>query len=61
MDSTVSFKIPAKREFVGLVRLAVGGLSQVTSFDVDTVEDLKLVMSEICTSMINSSPDEDTD
>ncbi len=61
MDSTVSFKIPAKREFVGLVRLAIGGLSQVAPFDVDATEDLKLVMSEICTSMINSSEDADTD
>ncbi len=61
MSHKVSFVIPAKREFVGLVRLAIGGLSQVKPFDIDTVEDLKLVMSEICTSMIFKSAGEPSD
>src|SRR3990172_11920478 len=52
MAPNVRFVIPAKREFVGLVRLAVGGLALAMPFDADTVEDIKLVMSEICTNIV---------
>ena len=52
MTPSVRFVIPAKREFVGLVRLAIGGLAPAMPFDADTVEDMKLVMSEICTNIV---------
>ncbi|MDP1808624.1 MAG: ATP-binding protein [Actinomycetota bacterium] len=52
MTTSVRFVIPAKREFVGLVRLAIGGLAPAMPFDADTVEDMKLVMSEICTNIV---------
>ena len=52
MAPSVRFVIPAKREFVGLVRLAIGGLALAMPFDADTVEDMKLVMSEICTNIV---------
>lgn len=55
MAPSVRFIIPAKREFIGLVRLAVGGLAPAMPFDADTVEDIKLVMSEICTSIVLGS------
>ena len=52
MAQSVRFVIPAKREFVGLVRLAIGGLALAMPFDADTLEDMKLVMSEICTNIV---------
>ena len=55
MASTVHFTIPAKKEFVGLVRLAISGLAQSLPFDSDTIEDIKLVMSEVCTNMVLDS------
>jgi len=55
MASHVRFIIPAQREFVGLVRLAVSGLAQAIPFDADTVEDIKLVMSEVCTHLVLGS------
>jgi len=58
MAPSVRFVIPAKREFVGLVRLAVGGLAPAMPFDADTVEDIKLVMSEICTNIVLGSSQE---
>lgn len=58
MAPSVRFVIPAKREFVGLVRLAIGGLALAMPFDADTVEDMKLVMSEICTNIVlGASPE----
>lgn len=58
MTLSVRFVIPAKSEFVGLVRLAIGGLAPAMPFNADTVEDMKLVMSEICTNIILGVPDE---
>lgn len=56
MASRVSFVLPAKREYVGLVRLAISGLAPALPFDSDTIEDIKLVMSEICTNIIIGKP-----
>ena len=52
MANNVRFTIPARREFVGLVRLAIGGLALAMPFDAETIEDIKLVMSEICTNIV---------
>ena len=58
MAHIVRFVIPAKREFIGLVRLAIGGLAPAILADAETVEDIKLVMSEICTHVVTSVPSE---
>lgn len=55
MTNNVRFTIPARREFVGLVRLAIGGLALAMPFDTETIEDIKLVMSEICTNIVLAS------
>jgi serine/threonine-protein kinase RsbW len=52
MTHAIKFTIPADREFVGLVRLVLGGAASTLPFDDETVEDIKLVLSEICTYVV---------
>jgi serine/threonine-protein kinase RsbW len=52
MTEAIKFTIPADREFVGLVRLVLGGAASTLPFDDETVEDIKLVLSEICTHVV---------
>ncbi|NLX76654.1 MAG: anti-sigma regulatory factor [Clostridiaceae bacterium] len=53
----ITIKLPKKAEYVGFIRLAVSGLVSRIGFDIDTVEDIKVVVSEICTRIISSECD----
>lgn len=59
----VKLAIPARPEFVGVVRLAVTSLARSVGFDEDRVDDLKIAVSEACTNAmtaaINSGSTED--
>ncbi len=58
MVKEIKFVVPARREFVGLARLAVGGLANTLAFEAETIEDIKLSISEVCTNFIRLSGDE---
>lgn len=51
-ESKVKLIIPAKSEYVGLVRLAVGGLVRNLSGDEEAIEDIKVALSEVCTNVV---------
>ena len=46
--------LPKKAEYVGFIRLTVSGLLSKVGFDIDTVEDIKVVVSEICNKIVSS-------
>lgn len=49
---TVRLTIPAKAEFVSLVRLALSGLSQARELPDETLGDLKLAVTEACSNSV---------
>jgi serine/threonine-protein kinase RsbW len=49
---TVRLTIPAKAEYITLVRLALSGLSQSRELPDETLGDLKLAVTEACSNSI---------
>jgi serine/threonine-protein kinase RsbW len=49
---TVRLTIPAKAEYITLVRLALSGLSQLRPLDEETLGDLKLAVTEACSNSV---------
>ena len=53
MDRVVELEIPARPEFVGIVRMAVGALAGIRpGLAYERIDDLRIVVSEACTSAI---------
>ncbi|MBE0448107.1 MAG: ATP-binding protein [Actinobacteria bacterium] len=47
-----SITIPAKPEYVGIARLVIAAFAGLLGFDNEAVEDIKIAVSEVCTSAI---------
>ncbi len=50
--NSVEMKIPAKPEFVGIVRLTVSGIANRLGFHFEAIEDLKIAISEAITNTV---------
>jgi serine/threonine-protein kinase RsbW len=48
----IELKIPAKAEFVSVIRLTLSGIASRMGFAYDEIEDLKIATSEACTNAI---------
>lgn len=44
---TISMLIPLKAEYVSITRLTASGIASRMGFDIDTIEDIKVALSEI--------------
>ncbi len=44
---TISIIIPLKAEYVSIARLTASGIASRMGFDIDTIEDIKVALSEI--------------
>jgi serine/threonine-protein kinase RsbW len=51
-SQTVRLTIPAKAEYIALVRLALSGLSRLHPLSEETLGDLKLAVTEACTNSV---------
>lgn len=62
VDQVIELEIPARAEYVGLVRLVVSSLATARrTLDEDRIDDLKLAVSEACTNAIEAHADVDAD
>jgi anti-sigma regulatory factor (Ser/Thr protein kinase) len=53
MERIVELEIPARPEFVGIARMAVGALAGIRpGLAYERIDDLRIVVSEACTSAI---------
>ena len=50
----VLLRIPKKSEYMITIRLTSSALSNLKGFNIDEIEDIKVVISEICTFFINN-------
>lgn len=48
----IEMKIPAKPEYVGVMRLTLSGIASRMGFDYEIIEDLKIAVSEAITNAI---------
>ncbi|WP_252311156.1 anti-sigma B factor RsbW [Sinobaca sp. H24] len=46
-------KVPAKAEYVGVVRLTVSGIASRAGYSYDDIEDMKIAVAEACTNVVN--------
>ena len=53
--------IPAKAEYITLVRLALSGLSQLRPLSEETLGDLKLAVTEACSNSVRHAYEEGRD
>lgn len=56
-DNVIEIKVPASKEYLGLIRLVIAGLGNNLEFDFEEVEDLKLAVSEACSQILDSKTD----
>lgn len=48
----IALLLPCKAEYVSVARLTVSGIANRIGFDIDTVEDIKVAVSEVCSRII---------
>ncbi len=58
---TVRLTIPAKAEYISLVRLALSGLSQTRELSDETIGDLKLAVTEACSNSVRHAYQDGTE
>jgi serine/threonine-protein kinase RsbW len=49
----IEMKIPAKPEYVGIIRLTLSGIASRMGYSYDVIEDLKIATSEACTNAVH--------
>lgn len=56
----IEMKVPAKAEYVGVIRLSVSGVANRMGYTYDDVEDLKVAVAEAVTNVVEHAYEEDT-
>ncbi|MFC2947775.1 anti-sigma B factor RsbW [Virgibacillus sediminis] len=57
----VEMKVPAKAEYVGVIRLSVSGIANRMGFSYEDIEDLKVAISEAITNAVDHAYQEQED
>jgi serine/threonine-protein kinase RsbW len=52
MMDYVEMKIPAKPEYVGVIRLTISGIASNMGYTYEQIEDIKIAVSEACTNAV---------
>ncbi len=56
----VEMKVPARPEYVGVLRLTASGIASRMGFSYDDIEDIKIALSEAVTNAVNHAyPDDE--
>lgn len=50
----INLTIPKKSEYMSTIRLTTSAISNLKGFNVDEIEDIKVIISEVCTFFINN-------
>ena len=54
MKDKIRLVIPKKSEYVSVVRLTTSSISSINGLNIEEIEDLKVILSEICVFFINN-------
>jgi serine/threonine-protein kinase RsbW len=55
----IEMQIPAKAEYVGVIRLTLSGIASRMGYTYEDIEDLKIAVSEACTNAVVHAYDKD--
>lgn len=55
----IEMKIPAKPDYVGVIRLSLSGIANRMGFSYETIEDLKVAISEAVTNVVTHAYEDD--
>ncbi|WP_100406113.1 anti-sigma B factor RsbW [Bacillus solitudinis] len=55
----IKMSIPAKPEYVGVVRLTASGIANRLGFTYDDIEDIKIAVAEACTNVVTHAYEEE--
>lgn len=50
----IKLEMPLKADYVSVARLAVSGVASRMGFDIDSVEDIKVAVSEVCNMLLQT-------
>lgn len=50
----INLRIPKKSEYMSTIRLTTSALSNLNGFNIDDIEDLKVLISEVCTFFMSN-------
>ncbi|MDP4182512.1 MAG: ATP-binding protein [Bacillota bacterium] len=53
----IELSLPLKAEYVSVVRLTASGVSNRMGFDIDSIEDIKVAIAEVCNKLISVGSD----
>lgn len=56
----LEMKVPAKPEYVGVIRLTISGIANRLGYTYDDIEDIKIAVAEACTNVVNHAYQEET-
>lgn len=51
---TIEISLPFKAEYVSIARLAASGISNRVGFDIETIEDIKVAIAEVCNKLVKA-------
>lgn len=52
MTDNIELILPFKAEFVSIARLTASGVANRVGFDIETIEDIKVAISEVCSKFV---------
>lgn len=50
----IKIEIPKKSKYMSCIRLATAAIANIYNFSIDKIEDIKVVISEVCVFLINN-------
>ena len=50
---TIELTLPFKPEYVSIARLTASGVANRVGFDIETIEDIKVAISEVCSKLVS--------
>lgn len=59
--TSIELEIPARSVYVGVVRLALTSLARASGLDEESVDDLRIAVSEACTNAVLSNEEAGTE
>lgn len=54
----IGITLPSKADYVSVARLAASGVASRVGFDIETVEDIKVAVSEVCSRIIRTAAEQ---
>jgi len=61
MQDTTELRVPAKTNYISVVRLCVSGIADRMKFSIDETEDIKIAVGEACINSIKHGYDNKSD